>query len=220
VLGGVRFVTWTQGTGILLSGLLSLAALVQRPSEHFRPPVQAGQPKDSGEPRNPNRPNKGAQQPNRRMGDWLQNHKDLSPDQQEKLLENDPHFKRLPPERQAELKERLRRFNGLTPEQRERALNRMQWMASLTQEQRQNLRDANQKLQGLPQERQMMVHKALRHLRQMDPQERQQVLASDRLKSTFSEQEQGILKQLSAINPPEGGDNTANPQPVPNGQPK
>lgn len=213
--------TWSTGFGILfLSGLLGLAALAQKPGEHFRPSVQAGQPKDSGQPRNPNHANKGAQQPNRRMGDWLQNHKNLSPDQQEKLLENDPNFKRLPPERQAELKERLRRFNSLTPEQRERALNRMQWMASLTQEQRQDIREANQKLQGLPQERQMMVHKALRHLRQMDPQERQQVLASDRFKSTFSEQEQGILKQLSVINPPEESPNRANPQPAPTGQPK
>jgi hypothetical protein len=208
-------VNWAKGLGILfLSGLLSLAALTQKPSEHFRSPAQANQPK------NPGNGNKTAQQQSPKMGDWLQNHKALSPEQQEKLLQNDPHFKRLPPERQAELRERLRKFNSLTPEQRERALNRMQWMASLSPEQRQQIRQSNERLQTLPQDRQVMVHKALRHLRQMDPQEREQVLNSDRFKSTFSEQEQGILKQLSSINPPEGGANNAKPQPVPNEQPK
>jgi hypothetical protein len=49
-----------------------------------------------------------------------------------------------------------------------------------------------------------MVHKALRHLRQMDAQERAQVMNSDRFKSTFSDQEMGVLTKLSSINPPEG----------------
>jgi hypothetical protein len=202
-------VTWVKGFGIiLLSGLLGFAAVTQKPAEHFRPPVQASQPKNS----NPG--NKGGQ-PAPKMGEWLNAHKNLSSDQQQKLLENDPGFKRLPPQRQAELIERLRKFNNMPPEQRERALNRMQFMAGLTQQQRQEIREANTQLQGLPQDRQLMVHKALRHLRQMDPQERKQVLESDRFKSTFSDQERGILTRLSAINPPEG-----NPEPPPNGQPK
>src|SRR5947209_5936322 len=66
------------------------------------------------------------QKQNPKMGDWLQGHKDLPPDQQQKLLENDPNFQKLPPARQAELRERLRKFNSLSPEQRDRALQRMQ----------------------------------------------------------------------------------------------
>jgi hypothetical protein len=199
-------VTWTKGTGTLfLAGLLSLAVVAQKPGQHFAPPAQANQPKNAGQPKNSNNANRGAQRPGARMGEWLQNHKNLSPDQQEKLLENDPNFKQLPPERQAALKERLRKFNNMAPEQRERALNRMQWMAGLSPEQRQQIRQSNETLQTLPQDRQVMVHKALRHLRQMDPQGREQVLNSERFKNTFSDQEQGILKQLSAINPPEGG---------------
>ena len=203
--------TWVKGFGIiLLSGLLGFAAVTQKPAEHFRPPAQT-----QAQAKDPNPGNKGGQKPVPRMGDWLNAHKNLPPDQQQKLLENDPGFKRLAPQRQAELIERLRKFNNMPPEQRERALNRMQFMAGLTQQQRQEIREANTQLQGLPQDRQVMVHKALRHLRQMDPQERQQVFDSDRFKSTFSDQERGILTRLSAINPPEG-----NPQPAPNGQPK
>jgi Protein of unknown function (DUF3106) len=148
--------------------------------------------------------------PPQRMGDWLQSHKNLPLDQQEKALETDPTFKKLPADRQAALRERLRKFNSLPPEQRDLALKRMNFWASLTREQRQQLRDANQKLQGLPQDRRVAIHKALRHLRQMDPQHRQQVMQSDRFKSSFSDQEQGILKQLASINPPENG---PSPQP-------
>ncbi len=192
-----------------MSGFLGFAAVTQqKPGEHFRPPTQANQPK------NPNAGNRGGQ-PGPKMGDWLNQHKDLPPDQQEKLLRNEPGFQRLPPQRQAELIERLRKFNSMTPQQRDRALNRMQFIANLTPAQRQQIREANTQLQGLPQDRQVMVHKALRHLRQMDPQERQQVFDSERFKSTFSDQERGILTKLSAINPPEG-----NPEPPPNGQPK
>jgi Protein of unknown function (DUF3106) len=145
------------------------------------------------------------------IGAWLESHQNLSLDQQEKALESDPNYRKLPPDRQAALRERLKKFNGLTPEQRQLALKRMNFWASLTPSQRQELRDANQKLQGLPQDRRVAVHRALRHLRKMDPQRRQQVMDSDRFKTLFSEQEQGILKELASITPPEKPDQQSSP---------
>ena len=143
--------------------------------------------------------------PAQHIGAWLESHQSLPLDQQEKALETDPNYKKLPPDRQAALRERLKKFNSLTPEQRQLALKRMNFWASLTPSQRQELRDANQKMQGLPQDRRLALHKALRHLRKMAPQQRQQVMDSDRFKSLFSEQEQGILKELAEITPPENG---------------
>jgi Protein of unknown function (DUF3106) len=119
----------------------------------------------------------------------------------------------MPADRQSALRDRLRKFNSLPPDQRDLALKRMNFWASLTREQRQQLRDANQKLQGLPEDRRVAIHKALRHLRQMDPQHRQQAMDSDRFKSSFSDQEQGILKQLASISPPENG-TPAQPSPT------
>src|SRR6266567_3285250 len=215
-------VTGAKVGGIFLMGWLVLPAIGQLRPDAGKVPVSYWQspgnaqknstnpaPNNSG-PNNPGNVNRPGQKPNRKMGEWLSAHKDLPPSQQQKLLENDPKFKKLPPQRQAELRERLQKFNNLTPQQRERALQRMRYMATLTPEQRQQVRDANQQLQGLPQERQIMVHKALRHLRQMPPQERQQELQSDRFRGYFSEPEQKILNQLSAINP-EGG-SPQNPQ--------
>jgi len=181
----------------LLACVLSFAGIAQST------PANTGQSPQNNAARK-NRP-ADRQKRNAKMGDWLQNHKDTPPDQQEKLLENDPNFQKLPPARQAELRERLRKFNSLPPDKRDRALQRMQYMASLPQEQRQKVRDANQKLQTLPQDRQVMVHRAVRRLRQMSPQERQQTLQSQEFKSKFSDQEQQILKELADINPPGNG---------------
>jgi hypothetical protein len=143
--------------------------------------------------------------PGQRLGEWLQSHKNLPLEQQEKALETDPKFKKLAPDQQGALRERLRKFNSLPPEQRDLALKRMDFWGSLSKEQRQQLREANQKLQALPEDRRVAVHRALRHLRQMNPRQREQAMQSDRFKTTFSDQEQGILKELASINPPENG---------------
>jgi DNA-binding MarR family transcriptional regulator len=182
---------------LILSSVLTLPIAGQNPAPGGnapRPQQQKG-----------NKPN----QNQGRIGGWLwlRAHKDLPPDQQEKALENDPEFKKLPPQRQAELKEGLHKFISLTPQQRERALRQREIMASLTPEQRAQVRDAHQKLKGLPTERRVMVHKALRNLVKMSPQERQQVFESDKFKSTFSDQEQTILKNLAEINLPLEGEN-------------
>lgn len=138
-------------------------------------------------------------QPSHKMGDWLREHRSLPLDQQEKLLEKDPNFKKLSKDRQQALKERLRKFASLPPERQDRALQRMQFMSSLSPEQRKEIREANQQLQTLPPNRRVMVHAAVRHLRQMSPQERQQTIDSDGFRSTFSPAEQNILKQLASL---------------------
>ena len=188
---------------VLLSGLITLNVPSRVSTSTHRPaPVLLVQATPQ---KNPNNTNRSAQRNGYKMGAWLQAHKDLPLDQQLKLLENDPGFKKLTPERQAALRERLKKFNNLTPAQRDQALKRMEFLAKLTPQQRQQLRDANQQLKVLPPERQVAVHTALRHLRQMPPAERQQVIQSDRFRSNFSDQEQKLISQLAELNPQEGG---------------
>lgn len=177
-------------TGAKAVGILIIATLLTLPL--------AGQhPANGGNPAHQQK-NGGAKAP--KLGDWLQAHKDLPPDQQEKLLENDPAFKKLSPQRQAELKERLRKFNGLPPKQRDAAIRRMQFWDGLNADQRKQVRDANQQILTLPEPRRVEVHRELRKLIQMSPQQRQQTLDSSDFKSAFSDQEQSILRSLAAIN--------------------
>lgn len=161
--------------------------------------------------KSPNAGKQPAQKGGRKMGDWLQAHKDLPLDQQIKLLESEPGFKKLPADRQTALRERLQKFNSLPPEKRDQALQRMEFLAKLSQQQREQLRNASQELRGLPPERQVAVHKALRHLRQMPQAERQQVIQSDRFRSTFSDQEQKLISQLAEMSPATGA--AQSPQP-------
>jgi Protein of unknown function (DUF3106) len=174
---------------IVISSLLSLPAAGQQPSQGSAPRV-------------PQQPSHSKQShPAPKLGDWLRQHKNLTPEQQEKALENDPAFKRLSPERQAQYRERLRKFNSLPPQQREHALQQMAIWEKLTPDQRKQVREAHQQLQSLPDTRRAMVHRTLRDLRKMSPQERQQVLQSEKFRNTFSGQEQAILRNLSDINP-------------------
>jgi hypothetical protein len=195
----------------LLSGLITLNVPSRTNTSSVRHAPVALLQQATPAQKNPGNANKAGQKGGRKMGDWLQTHKDLPLDQQLKLLESDPKFKKLPPERQNELRERLKKFNSLTPEKRTQAVQRMGFLAKLTPQQRQELRDANQKLKGLPEDRQVAVHKAIRHLRQMPAPERQQVIQSDRFKTTFSDQEQKLISQLADLNPQEGG-SAQNPQ--------
>jgi hypothetical protein len=196
-------------SAFLMSGLMTLNVPSRVTTSAHRPApillVQATPQKS------PNGGNHSAQKSGHKMGDWLQAHKDLPLDQQLKLLESEPGFKNLPADRQAALRERLKKFNSLAPAQRDQAVQRMEFLSKLSPQQRQQLRDANQQLKGLPPERQVAVHTALRHLRQMPPAERQQVIQSDRFRTTFSDQEQKLISELAEMSPQAGP--TQSPQP-------
>ena len=201
------------GMLFMLAGLGGSAALHPGARHSLAPPgtiMFQSQATPQKNPANAPKNDKNAKHPPNRLGTWLETHKNLPPEQQLKSLESDPSFKKLAPEKQSALRDRLSEFNALPPEQRQRVLQRMNFIAGLSPDQRKQLRDANQQLQALPQDRKVMVHTALRHLRKMDPQQRQETMQSEQFRSTFSDQEQGILKQLSAINPAQESGTTPN----------
>jgi len=209
MLGGAMVIGAKVVSAVLLSGLMTLNIPSRVTTTRKTAPVVLLQATPQ---KSPNGANHAAQKGGRKMGDWLQAHKDLPLDQQIKILESEPSFKNLTPDRQAALRERLKKFNSLPPDKRDQALQRMQFLSKLTPQQRQELRSANEQLKGLPPERQVAVHTALRHLRQMPPAERQQVIQSDRFRSTFSDQEQKLISQLVELNPQAAG-TAQSPQP-------
>lgn len=136
-------------------------------------------------------------------GKWLSEHLNLSPQQQQKELSNDPEFKQLNPQQQQHLQQRLNQFNSLPPEQQKRTLKRMQAMESLPRDRQDLLRGSLQQLRQLPDDRRRTVRRAWLGLRQMPPDQREQTMNSDRFRSTFSDQERSTLKGLldSGFNP-------------------
>jgi Protein of unknown function (DUF3106) len=136
-------------------------------------------------------------------GKWLSEHLNLSPEQRQKELSNDPEFRQLNPQQQEHLQQRLNQFNSLPPEQQRRTLKRMQAMESLPQDRQEILRNSLQQLRQLPDDRRRTVRRAWLGLRQMPPDQQEQTLNSDRFRQTFNDQERSTLKGLldSGFNP-------------------
>jgi len=142
------------------------------------------------------------QRPIGKAGDWIRNHQGMTPEQQQRALENDPGFKDLPAARQAALRERLRKFNSLDPQQRERAMRRWEFLETLKPEQREQLRQSNQELKKPSRRPSAHGPQSPSLPAPDDPEGREEVFKSDRFHNTFSGQEQDILKRLSAFSPP------------------
>ena len=68
-------------------------------------------------------------------GDWLRNTMRLPPQEQQRRLEQDQHFRQLPQQRQEQLRNRLQTFNSMPPQQQQRVLNRMEMIEHLRPEQ-------------------------------------------------------------------------------------
>lgn len=131
-------------------------------------------------------------------GQWLRKYNHLPPEQQEKMLKDDPEFQKLPADRQQHLLERLRDFNQLPAEKRDRMIKRMERFEQMSPEQRQRLQEFQQKLQSLPEDRREMVRRAFRHLHSMSPEERNKALDSPRFKSMFTDKEQELIRSFAA----------------------
>jgi uncharacterized protein DUF3106 len=184
---------------VLLVGLLLATGVPLSHPQAHHPGQNKVEPR-----RPPARPNRPAEtQEERRSGQhagaWLREHKNLSPDEQQRALENDPQFRKLPAERQEQLRKRLEHFSTLPPQQQDRILNRMDAWEHLTPEQRQQARGLAQQMRQLAPDRRRMMQTAIRNLRQMPPDQRQQVLDSPRFKSIFSPEEQVMLKGITQL---------------------
>ena len=134
--------------------------------------------------------------PGPHRGEWLRQHQNLPPQEQERVLRNDPLFRQLPPDRQQQLVNRLRDFNSRPPEQRQRMLERMETFEHLPQPQRQQLRSLYGQMRELPNDRQMAVRQAARQLGGMPPAERERLLNSPQFQRHFSPQEQNLVRGL------------------------
>jgi hypothetical protein len=150
-------------------------------------------------PNNPQRNQPRIQNEHPRAGEWLNRHKNLSPADQQKALNSDPQFQKLTPEQKQQLQNRLTEFNKLPPEQKERLLQRMVEFDKLTPQQQEQARNLQGRLRDIPENRRKMMQLALRNLRQMDPQQREEVLNSERFKSMFNDNERSIMGGLADL---------------------
>jgi Protein of unknown function (DUF3106) len=179
---GIRSITVTMTAALLLL-LASPCSSAQNRREVPRPPNQ-------------NHPNAG--RPGH-AGEWLRQHRNLSPEQQRRALENDPQFRNLPPMRQQQLRNQLQRFNNMPAQQQDRMLNRMETWEHLTPEQKNQARQLHSEMQSLPPDRRQAVRNAVQSLGAMPPDVRQRMIDSDAYKNRFSPQERDMLRNASRL---------------------
>jgi phage-related protein len=190
---GCNELEMTSRTGKLARGvftaLLLVLALAAAPIPCFAHPAQ-----QAGRPRFENN-----QQPH--LGDWLQRHENLTPEQQEQALQSEPGFSRLPPETQQKLLARLRQINRMPPQQRQRTVDHIEALEHLTPQMRQQVRASVQEFHALPADRQRLMKKALRDLREYPPEQREAMMNAGQFQSQFTPEERSILGNILAVEP-------------------
>lgn len=147
-------------------------------------------------------------------GDWLRNHSNLPPKEQQRALDSDPEFRKLPPDMQDRLRNRLQRFNSLPADQQQRMLQRMDRWNRLNQGQRDRARGLFQQFRELPQDRRNAMAQAFRSLRAFPPDQQQRMLDSPHFRNSFSDSERDIMRGMTELNvgPHEGSGTGENEQ--------
>jgi hypothetical protein len=135
------------------------------------------------------------------LDQWMQRHRDLNPQQQQRALELEPGFRQLPPETQQRMRQTLSQLNSMAPEQRSHVLQGVEHMETLSPPQREQVRGAMAQLGRLQPDRRRVVGRAFRDLRNMPPAQRQATLDSYPFRRQFTPEEWGTLNGLMAVEP-------------------
>ena len=134
-----------------------------------------------------------------RNGDWLRGTMQLPPQEQQKKLQQDQHFRQLPPQRQEQLMNRLHNFNSMPPQQRQRILNRMEMIERLKPEQQNQAHELYGQFRTLDPQRKDVMRRTLRQMRGMPPDARERMLNSPDMQSRYSPQEIQMLRGFNGI---------------------
>ncbi len=135
------------------------------------------------------------------LADWLSQHRNLPPEQQEQLLRRDPYFNHLNPVEQRRVVNQLYRMDGMNVQQRERRLARAEAIERLNPQERMQVNASMQRMQLLPQPRRQLVRQAFRDLRGVPPAQRDSMLDSNYYRSTYTPDERLILHDLLTVEP-------------------
>jgi hypothetical protein len=143
----------------------------------------------------------GAYAPPGHLGAWLNAHRGVPAQDQERMLKNDPSFSRLPQGQQQRLMQQFNRVDQMPEPQRERRLARAENLERLSPQQRAQVQDSAHRWTALPADRQTAMKSAFRDLRNVPPDQRQTVLDSARYQNAFSPEERGILSNMLTVEP-------------------
>ncbi len=135
------------------------------------------------------------------LAEWMNQHRNLTPEQQRGALETLPGFRDLPAPTQQRMRDRLSQLDAMNPAQRQRVLARTEAMERLTPEQRADVRGAMGQLGSLPPDERREVARAFRTLRELPPEQRIGAYAAGRVGPPLSDTQRGVLFNLLRVEP-------------------
>ena len=178
----------------LLACPLAVRAQVSHPPAP--PPAQKSTPAPIQKHQRPTPPRPTGQH----LAEWMNEHRSLTPEQQQQALEHEPGFNSLPPATQQRLRDRLKQLDAMPPDKQKHIIDRNEAMEHMTPEQRGEVRSAMQQLAALPPDQRRYVARTFRGLRELSPEQRQNVLSSERF-STLTDAQRSTLNSLMKVEP-------------------
>ena len=144
---------------------------------------------------------------------WVENLREMPPDEQQRFLQNNRVFQNLPPLRQEQIRKNLENWNKLSPTERDEIRDREQILERMTPGQRQYVRDTLlPKWQAMPVDRRKLINGRLHILQQMGPGAQQAALADPKFTQELNPDEQSMLRNLNSLRNPSGASSSAPPQ--------
>lgn len=135
------------------------------------------------------------------LGAWLNQHRNVPVQDQERMLRNDPTFNRLPQGDQQRLMRQLNRVDQMPEARRNRTLARAEALERLSPQERAQVSASVRAWRTLPPDRQGIMKNAFHDLSSVPPDQRQTVLNSARYQNQFSPEERGILSNMLRVEP-------------------
>lgn len=135
------------------------------------------------------------------LTDWMSQHSNLSLQQQEQALGQEPGFRDLPAETQQRYRNRLAQLDAMNPQKRQRLLARNEMMERLTPMQRAQVSGALGQLGGLPPDQRRAVAQTFRALRELPPDQRLAALNSGRMGPPLNPGQRVVLDNLLIVAP-------------------
>jgi hypothetical protein len=134
---------------------------------------------------------------------WVGNLREMSPEEQERFMQNNQRFQSLPPQRQQQIRENLQKWNRLSPTERDAIRDRERTWENMTPQQRQYAQNVLlPRLQQMAPARRQLIMGRLHTLQGMTPTDRQAALNDPRFMRGLTPDEQSTLHDLDSLTVP------------------
>lgn len=134
---------------------------------------------------------------------WIENMRNMAPEEQERFMQNDARFSSLPPQRRQQIRNNLQKWNNLTPQQQAEVRQREAALERMTPDQRQYfLNVVGPKYQALAQDRKQLVNRHLNMLGHMSADTQQAALNDSKFMQDLTPDEQDLVRNLNSLRNP------------------